>query len=49
MPFCFQPRGAAISWLQCDQCNRWLHVICANRNKKTKTSFRCQLCPADLN
>lgn len=50
MPFCSRPSGERhkISWVQCDQCDRWCHNVCVGKREGYKVGkdarFLCHYC-----
>ena len=45
MPNCTLPSGKSV-WIQCDECERWLHCVCLGGNVSTDGAFTCPLCPS---
>jgi hypothetical protein len=43
IPFCVKPRGARLTWSQCDQCDRWCHDACAP-HQSSHSTFYCSHC-----
>lgn len=48
LPYCeisSAPSQTKIMWMQCDNCDRWVHYLCANITKKVP-KYICLLCQA---
>jgi hypothetical protein len=42
---CLKPQTKVINWIQCDKCNDWYHMKCANvKEKDKKEIFLCEKC-----
>jgi len=44
-PFCEEPKGAKVPWVQCDECMKWVHFACSGLEQVARDeTWKCILC-----
>ncbi|XP_048582625.1 lysine-specific demethylase 5A isoform X2 [Nematostella vectensis] len=48
---CSRPIGEEVGWVQCDQCERWYHLVCiglSSERAEALDSYHCKLCTGQV-